>query len=250
MGGSAPNYALMEALKWSADEYWRLRDKLIESGVIVRGKGRGGSVWLVVDEGVPGESALAATPHLTGSLIAEAKPRESDLYGPCLEVLKTAWAHEQGVEQLHLELTAQQGSRATGGTWTRPDIAGVSVRTFKYWPGRIFDLWTFEIKPTWSFDVVGIFEAAAHSRYASYSLALFHVTDDQLKQEQHVGRMVSEAQRFGVGLIMFTDPRSFKDWYIKTEPVRQTPDPALHEEFVSAQLGEEAKEKLLKWSKS
>lgn len=44
LGGSAGNGRLMSELEWSETEYWRLRDKLLEAGRVVRGRGRGGSV--------------------------------------------------------------------------------------------------------------------------------------------------------------------------------------------------------------
>lgn len=174
--------------------------------------------------------------------------KERDLYDPCLQTLRGQWAREQGLESLHLETTASQGSRNTGGIWTRPDIAGVSLRVFRHWPGRLFDLWTFEIKPVSAFNVIGIFEAAAHARYSTHSWALYHVTDDT--ETEDTTRMAAEAQRLGIGLVFFTKPDDFETWDIRAESRRQTPDPALHEEFVSVQLSEHAKDRISKWSKA
>ncbi len=142
-----------------------------------------------------------------------------------------------------------QGRRSTGGTWTRPDIIALSMRTFRHWPGRYFDLWTFEIKPTWSVNVTGIYEAAAHSRCATQSFCAYHVEDIDGIPEDEVGRLVGEAQRLGVGLIFFTDPADYSTWDLRVMPVRREPDPSLLEEFIATQVSDYGQDQLLRWSK-
>jgi hypothetical protein len=244
MGGAAiGNYALIDQLNWSEDEYWRIRDKALEKGLVVRGRGRGGSVSLV-DETVhqPAAAAAAAAPR--------DRPRESDLYPACKRVLETGWREERGLQECHVEITAHQGSKATGGEWTRPDLSAVSMRTFTHWPGRYFDLWTFEIKPAWEFSVTGVFEAAAHSRSATHSYVAFHVPDLSEIADDLIERCVTEAQRFGVGLVIISDPRDFKTWDFRVDPVRHQPDPALIEQFVATQMSDEARAKLARWQKT
>ncbi|AKF86607.1 hypothetical protein MFUL124B02_30195 [Myxococcus fulvus 124B02] len=244
-GGSSGNTSLMNELGWSESEYWRLREQLIEEGQILRGRGRGGSVVLV-------KGLKPSEPNtLTGIVPATPEPlvdrAESDLYGPCLEVLKEKWTKERGLHDVHIELTANQGSRKTGGVWTRPDITAISVRTFSHWPGRTFDIWTFEIKPRWEFNVTGIFEAAAHARTATHAFALLQLPDDP--DDSDISRLTSEAQRMGVGLILFQDPSDFETWDFMVDPVRKEPDPSLLEQFVVTQLSETARNKLLRWGK-
>ncbi|GAB4568359.1 MAG: hypothetical protein Tsb0020_21720 [Haliangiales bacterium] len=234
LNGTAGNSRLMNALAWDEDKYWRLRDILLNEGRIVRGRGRGGSVIIVE------ETAEAASPP------AEVE-KEVELYEPCKKVLEEHWTRERTLQSYHVEITAMQGRRATGGKWTRPDISALSVRTFPHWPGRFFDLWTFEIKPRWAFDVTGVFEAAAHSRSATHSYAMFHVDDEP--DEETVLRCITESQRFGVGLVLFTDPTDFEKWDFKIDPIRHEPDPALLEEFVATQLSQTARTKLLRWGK-
>lgn len=245
LGGAAGNVALRNQLQWTEDEYWRLREKLIESGQIIRGKGRGGSVAIV-------EETRALEPVIAQ---AEAKPinNEADLYAPCLEVLKAKWSQERGLRDVHIEITASQGSKRTGGVWTRPDVTAISMRTFTHWPGRIFDIWTFEIKPSWQFNVTGIFEAAAHARASTHSYVLFQTppgfdeADGEISLD--VARLISESQRLGVGMVLFEKAEAFETWDFKVDPVRRQPDPALLEEFVVTQLSNEAKNHLLRWGK-
>ncbi|MBL0693994.1 hypothetical protein [Comamonas sp. JC664] len=244
-GGSAGNTSLMSQLGWSESEYWRLREKLIEDGKILRGKGRGGSVTLVK------ESPPVETNKFTG-VIVEPEPSqptktEASLYTPCLNVLKEKWTKERGLHDVHIEVTANQGGKKTGGVWTRPDITAISMRTFTHWPGRTFDIWTFEIKPEWEFNVTGIFEAAAHARTATHAFALLEMP--QSPDDSDISRLTSEAQRMGVGLILFQDPNDFDTWDFLVDPIRKEPDPSLLEQFVVTQLSGEARDKLLRWGK-
>jgi type I restriction enzyme M protein len=46
LGGSAGNGRLQTELGWQDDTYWRVQPALVEEGLIVKGRGRGGSVAL------------------------------------------------------------------------------------------------------------------------------------------------------------------------------------------------------------
>lgn len=246
LGATAGNYTLIEKLGWNEEEYWRIRDKALAKGLVVRGRGRGGSVSIVLE---PAEKPAVSPPAPVAPSPQKEKAREADLYGPCRKVLQSAWSEERGLQMCHIEVTAHQGSKATGGDWTRPDIAAISMRTFTHWPGRFYDIWTFEIKPSWEFSVTGVFEAAAHSRSATHSYVMFHVPSGTEPPDDLVERCAAEAQRFGVGLVVFADPTDFKTWDFRVDPVRREPDPALLEQFIATQMSDEAKAKLARWSK-
>lgn len=135
------NVTLSNALGGGEDAlYWDIRNRLIERGVLVQGRGRGGSVRrllaepAVAAETVPVEVISAAT------AAEEAATRESDLYQPMADVLRNRWAKEHRLDSLLVEVTAAQGSRQTKGKWTRPDITVASYTTFPYVPGRHFDV--------------------------------------------------------------------------------------------------------------
>lgn len=241
LGGSAGNYRLQSELGLDEAEYWRLREKLLEDGQLVRGRGRGGSVALV-------ESPSAVSPPPVPTLSPPTLNNEATLYPPCLNTLREHWTKERGLQDYHLEISANQGSRQTGGAWTRPDIVAISMRTFRHWPGRYFDLWTFEIKPKRDFSVIGVFEAAAHARASTQSYAMFHIDSIEDTPEQ-ARRIESEAQRLGVGLIFFEDPQDFEKWDIVVDPIRREPDPALLEEVLAIQLSDSAKDVLIRWGK-
>lgn len=44
--GAAGNGALRESLGWTVERYWRVHAVLVETGRVLRGRGRGGSVRL------------------------------------------------------------------------------------------------------------------------------------------------------------------------------------------------------------
>jgi hypothetical protein len=156
-GSPIGNVSLLSELGWNEEKYWRVRERLLEEGQLERGKGKGGSV--------------RRSSH--GELLV-AKPTRSSpearLYEPLLQVLSKDWIREMRIEpdQIHFEISAKQGKKDTGGTWTRPDITAISVRSFQHLPGKFLDVWTFEVKPMESLDITAVFEAASHASRATY----------------------------------------------------------------------------------
>ena len=84
---------------------------------------------------------------------------EAELYPPIRHTLETFWAKERQIEPLAVEITAAQGSRITGGRWTRPDLVSAAVRTYRYLPGKYMEVVTFEVKPFDAIDVKAVYEA-------------------------------------------------------------------------------------------
>lgn len=238
-GTSIGNYRLIQQLGWNEDRYWKVRARLVDDGKVALGKGRGGAVRLVVME-----SPSASAPPLVTAGVT----RELDLYDPLEETLSLQWRLERRLDNFIVERTALQGRRATGGVWTRPDLTGISVRRFAHVPGVHFDVWTFEVKPTWELNVVGVAEAAAHARFATRSYVMYHLEAAEGGPELDV--CVDEARRFGVGVVSFVDPRDFKTWEVHLDADRHEPDPALLDEFIATQLSDATKHELQRWLRS
>jgi len=205
------------------------------SGQLERGKGKGGSVRRTAARG----DQLKVKPNRNSP--------EARLYEPLLHILKNEWAREMRIEpdQIHFEITARQGKRATGGTWTRPDITAVSVRTFQHLPEKYFDVWTFEIKPLEALDVTAVFEAASH---ATRSYALIQIPEEsELGYEKEIiDRCAKEAARLRVGLITFSQESEFKTWETKVEAPRLETAPEALDEFVG-HLSDAAKKRIAHW---
>jgi hypothetical protein len=241
-GSAIGNTALMRALHWSEHRYWYARDSLLEEGKIVRAKGRGGAVRLVLpEEGAVSETAEA---ELVGEATL-AYVHEAELYPPIRATLEDFWAKERQIEPLAVEVTAAQGRRRTGGRWTRPDLVSAAVRTYRYLPGKYMEVVTFEVKPFDAINVTAVYEALAHLRSATHAYVIFHVPDEQdesvkltIDETCHVGR------HHGVGVIVIGDPADWDTWEEKEEARRVEPDPQRLDEFIAAQLSPEAHDRI------
>jgi hypothetical protein len=240
-GSFVGNVSLITQLGWTKDKdkYWRVRERLLEDGQLERGRGKGGSVRRSVTNSDP----IATVKPLRNSL-------EGQLYEPLLRVLSSDWVREMRIEpdQIHFEVTARQGKKATGGTWTRPDITAVSVRSFQHLPIKYFDVWTFEVKPIAALDVTAVFEAASHASRATRSYALLQVSGDAAEtyESDIIERCVREATRISVGLIIFSSASDFTTWETKVEAPRLETAPEALDEFVG-HLSETAKSRIARW---
>jgi hypothetical protein len=242
-GSTVGNTALIRQLGWADNRYWYARDSLLEAGVIVRAKGRGGAVR----RAHPDEDSVSAA-SVEAELIGEAALaylHESDLYPDIKATLETFWAKERQIEPLAVEITASQGSKATGGRWTRPDIVSVAVRTYRYLPGKYMEVATFEVKPSDAISVTAVYEALAHLRSATHAYVIFHVPDDEgesakavIEEARHVGRA------HGVGVITMGNPRAWDTWDELEEARRVEPDPERLDEFISIQLSQDAHDRI------
>ena len=242
-GSTVGNTALIRQLGWAENRYWYARDSLLEAGVIVRARGRGGAVRRAhPDEG----TTLAA--NTEAELIGEAAlayVHEADLYPDIQVTLETFWAKERQIDPLAVEITGFQGSKATGGRWTRPDLVSVAVRTYRYLPGKYMEVVTFEVKPRDAITVTAVYEALAHLRSATHAYVIFHVPDDEtesvrqtIDEARHVGRA------HGVGIITMGDPRAWDTWNELEEARRVEPDPERLDEFINLQLSHNAHDRI------
>lgn len=234
------NTRLMRELGWDEDRYWNIRNLLIDRGVLEAGRGRGGSVRRA-------RVSEAAAPA-AGSLPPSELDREADLYQPMAQALKDGWVKDERFESAVVQVTAMQGRRATGGTWSRPDITIAAVSTYPYVPGRHFDVVTFEVKPVWGVDVTAVYEALAHLRTATRSFCLFHIPDDHsARLEPVVSDICSEAKRHGVGVLVAEAPDDYTTWDERVEAVRSDPEPRKLNDFLAKQMTQAQLEMIVRW---
>jgi len=167
-----------------------------------------------------------------------------------VEVIKTRWAQDYRLDSLVAEITASQGARVTGGKWTRPDITAASTRTFPYIPGRHFDLITFEIKPVETLDITIVYEALGHRRASTKAYALIHIPEGKRTElESLLDEICMEAKRFGVGVIVASDPKNYDTWEELVEAIRHEPDPERLNDFLGQQVSQGFREQIIKWFK-
>ena len=241
LGGVAVgNVTLRRELSWLDELYWPVRDRLVDQGRIQRGHGRGGSVSVVA-----AADAAAPPQEPTGP----AALSEDALYDPIAKVLNEDWARDSRFQQHLVQVTAKQGRKKTGGTWTRPDIIVAALRVFPYLPGKYFDLISFEVKPSWGVDVTAVYEALAHRRASTQAYTWFHVPDASAESlAEAVEAICAEAKRHGVGVIVASEPGDYSTWDIMVDADRVPPDPESTNELVS-QLNEAARASLALWAR-
>ena len=108
-GGSAGNKSMRLALSLSEADYWAAHAHLLHTGRVLRGRGKGGSLILVPTVGgaaVQAPPSVASAPPTPG-------PNETSWY-PALETaIRDGWRHEQGFDEIVVEVTAHQGRRNT-----------------------------------------------------------------------------------------------------------------------------------------
>jgi len=223
-GSTIGNMRLRKNLGWSNDRYFAVRDTLVDAGLVELGRGKGGSVRRV---------AIDPDPPLVFS-------KELDLYEPLLPVIEHEWAQARRTTPVAVTITALQGRTATGGTWTRPDITCVALRTFTYVPGSYLDITTFEVKPIDRLDVRAVFEAVAHRRAATEVYVLAHAPFGWTRERMQP--IADVAMDNGVGFIVVEDPEDFDTWDELVAPERFHPDPSQLDSFISTQLSEEDRE--------
>ena len=249
MGGHAGNVALQRALGWEQEAYWPIRDRLVDSGLLELGRGRGGSVSLVTQS----PAIQSSSTEFAGSTAPTEAPTripESNLYEPVAEVLRREWARDLRFRSHVVEVTAKQGRRDTGGTWTRPDIVTAALRVFPHVPGKFFDIITFELKPLDGIDVTAVFEALSHRRAATQAYVWLHVPSSEESNEELtelLKRIEEEALRYGVGMIVGANPSDYASWDLRLRAVRFEPDPESLNEFIAQQLSGLARDELAQW---
>lgn len=233
-GKTRPNQELMATLKLIGDEgkelFWQARDRLVEDGKAVRGRGRGGSTGRVIvdDSDLPGVGAGDNAQEL-------GRQSEEDLYEPLLKVLVGDWQSDKGFEYLAVEDTSRAGRRHTGGKWTRPDLVGVEVQVFTYLPVKTLSVHTFEVKPADMIDVTAVYEALAHRRAATHSYVLLHVPDSE-NPPAALEAVIHEARRHGIGVVVFSEPSDYATWDERVVADRVEPEPSALNEFMRVQL--------------
>ncbi len=242
-GSAISNLTAQKLLGWETDRYWAARDALVDAGMVVRGKGRGGTIRRVVDAGPPADVVSVPVGVADPAREVEAVIQsELALYEPMRKVIAGDWAKDHRSDPLAVEVTALQGRRSTGGTWSRPDIVSVEIRTFAYVPGKHLELATFEIKLAAALNVQAVFEALAHRRSATRSYVLAHIpATEAVAMEDIVGDIAEVARSHGIGLITAGNAEDYETWEERVEAQRVEPDPERLDTFIATQLTDRTK---------
>jgi hypothetical protein len=256
LGGSSGNARLREALGWEDPEfYWKVQGKLVEDGRIVPGRGQGGSVRLTEAESRPTVTAelendgKAGQVGKNGTASNQQRKRaaERPLYPPIRTTIEATWIQRFGFDDVRIEETHSQGSKLTGGTFTRPDLTVVGVRRYVFLPKRL-EIITFEIKPADAVDIVGVLEAIAHKEAAHRSYVIYVLSRDEFERAREAERISELAQKYGIGVVLAESPDNVETWAILLDAIRHEPDPARLDRFLNDLPNEALKKQLHKWT--
>lgn len=229
------------------DLYWKLRDELETEGKIILGKGKGGSVRLSESELGIAESEMASQSDQNDAKKTNKKlKKEIDTYDGIFKTLNDAWIKNQKYPNAWTQITAHQGKRETGGKWTRPDIAMVSVTSLPYLPGKIVDISTFEIKLYEEVDITAVYEAVAHRRFATKAYLLIANPNKKEFDRESISEIESEAEKAGIGLSVISDEEDFGEWDEILPAIRYEPDPYRMNDFLRTTFTKDILEDLLK----
>lgn len=239
------NRRVREALAWDEARYWDVHAQLVADGIVVVGRGQGGSVGLVVPD--EHDAEVEAPDDVQRPVPPENESaKENEWYPILLYALRHEWAKQFG--ETAVEITAYQGKKSTGGTWSRPDLTAATLRRYRLLPSATFDVWTFEVKRPADWSIVGVHEASAHGRRSTRPVLLL-VAPAELEpwQTDALASCIAEAARLGVGLVVAAPPYHFENWTWHVEPERHEPAPHLLEEFLEQQLPFETREVIALW---
>lgn len=254
-GKTISNAALRETLKekfkndsFSDEDYWDLRNSLITDGRLEKARGQGGSVRRVLTVVPPltGQEIAKLTSGSSTDAAVQTSVAEVPLYEPFQKVIQTGYVLDEDLKPWICEITAFQGRRNTGGLWTRPDVTLIAFQTFVYVPQKLFEVITFEIKPTIETALEGVYEAAAHSAFAHRSYLAFPDSKDYDKSPLY-DRIQDECERFGLGLILFEDVSNWDSYTFEVAAERHDPDPQLVNDFIKGQISEKGREEIQRW---
>jgi len=248
-GKSKGNYALMRELGWDGtpQRYWDARNKLVDHGIADTGRGRGGSVKRALNVtlvATDDDSITITKPEQN----AEEKELERELYQPIKQTLESNWPSFTSIQKYRFDLTAYGGSRATGGKWSRPDIALVSYNEYEFVPVKHFEVTTFEVKKHNAIDVTAVYEAVAHLRRANNAYVILQVPVDKKDDlKDRVDEVFSVALEHGIGLIIVEELDKFETWDIMLDAKYNDADPRELERFIRAQMTPETRDEIRKW---
>lgn len=202
-GAKIGNSSLRAELDWKDDRYWRIRNTLIDYGLLETGKGKGGSVGRI--------SSTAQGRKDDG--------KEKHIYS-AIEKMLYEWARDQGYTEKKDILITKTAYQKKGGRWTNPDFVAAGFRSLPYIHGNQIDLFSFEIKRGWA-DATSVYEAVAHQRFVNYAYLLVAEPNESVD----LSTLEDIAYGQGIGLITAKDTKYYDTWEELVSPKRNVPDP-------------------------
>lgn len=186
---------------------------------MVTGKGRGGSIGLAKISGPSGMPDRSGGAKDEGELYEPIKNYFDENGGP---------NYQSPDYYCAVIIGTPKGHKRRSGLWSRPDVSILTVSSYQFLPTKQMELTTIEAKRYRDATPQAVFETASQSKVSHQSyLVIEWLGETDLDESDNVNakRILSEAQRFGIGIIQMKKNRG--DWKFREilDPKRQDPDP-------------------------
>lgn len=217
--GRSSNRYVRSTLDLSDERYRKVRQELLNEGLIEKVRGQGGGIQLK-EPALPKPEASA--------------PKEKSLYAPFVKILE---AESQENEEAALAIDTSALRRR--GKWSNPDITKISVRAFPLLRTHKVFVTTYELKQWGHWDIKAVFEAASQRKFAHESYLVL----EWAKGEEVVGldELLAVCGRFGVGLLTLHPHFSSYRYAVQLEAQRQAVSEDDLEEYLSYVFEKDAK---------
>lgn len=217
-GSTIGGLRLRTLLDLDNETYTRARHELDVAGLIIRGRGKGGTI-------ARAEAKAQSSPASNDRLVS----REAELYDPFLAWIQSELDGRPGFAAAKRTASAK-GWSSGSGKWSRPDVTAVQVLTYEWLPHVTVEVFSYEIKRFVDAQrLESVYEAAAHQRWA-------HRASLVVELDREAGElpdaMLDEIRRFRLGLysMLRREDKSFE--------IREEIEPARSDDAQSEDVNE------------
>ncbi|MFG1211214.1 hypothetical protein V5F72_02180 [Xanthobacter flavus] len=251
IGGRSSNAVLQKILGWPEARYWNTHAHLYAAGSIEKGRGYSGTVILVPLKNPPSPAENRRKKNSDGNLKSEKLTNEDEselgLYQPVKHYLENHWSILRGFNGFVCEITAHQGRRDTGGSWSRPDISFIAFKNYEFMPEKVLEVCSFEVKHSNDISVKGVMEALSHREAAHRSYVIYNTSGKDFFEYPESKRIEEISSRYGIGIFAAKSINDPNEWAEVVSASRSNPDPEAVDTFISRTISDLAKTKIRKW---
>jgi hypothetical protein len=227
-------------------EYYALEQKLVDERIIERRQGRKGGIYLIQQE-LSAEDIEAGGLQNSNEIVSAVETdyrKERSHYGPALNKIVENWHDAYKFGKVIGAITASQGSKKTGGKWTRPDLVICTVSEWIFSAAPEGDVRTIEIKTFESLDVSAVYEALAHksSSHYAYLLIVNFPREPNSDERANFEAVLAAAGRHGIGVITSIATNDFSTWETELDPTRSDADNQTVNQFLLDQFPADKRE--------
>lgn len=216
-GSMVGNISLRNQLRLDTSEFSKAKQELQQRGIVVTGRGKGGSI------GLKEISLPPSQPKGTKGVKSE-----SDLYEPIMKHFDEDWKPNYVAPDYYCAAITAKGSKRKSGLWSRPDVAILTVSSYQFLPTRQIEVTTIEAKRYSDATPQAVFETASHSKFSHQAYLVIEWLEETNMDDidnENIKRILKEAQRFGIGIIQMKNNHGRWDFRDILDPQRREPDP-------------------------